>query len=64
MIHPENDPELNELINFVESQQTIQVWCKGCELPRTANAVFAKYLNGQIDECRFCRGAKRENMNK
>ena len=63
MVHPENDPGLNEIIDFVETQKTIDVWCKGCEIYRTANAVFAKYLNGEIESCRFCREEKRENMN-
>lgn len=56
MQHPENSKELNDLIEFVESQQLIDVWCKGCEMFRKANSIYAKYLNGEIQNCRFCRG--------
>jgi hypothetical protein len=55
MIHPENDNKLNEIIEFVEKQETIEVWCKGCEMFRVANSVYAKYLSGEIESCRFCR---------
>lgn len=56
--HPENDDSLNELINFIEKQEMIDVWCTGCQMYRKANGVFAKYLNGKIDSCRFCRENK------
>lgn len=55
MDHPENSKELNELIQFVEKQELIDVWCKGCEMFRKANAAYAKYLSGEIESCRFCR---------
>lgn len=53
--HPENDGPLNELIEFIERQETIDVWCKRCKVFRKANSVYAKYLNGEIEQCRFCR---------
>lgn len=53
--HPENDSSTNDLIDFVQKQQMIDVWCKGCQMFRKANAVFAKYLEGEIESCRFCR---------
>lgn len=57
MIHPENEnEEVNELIEFIESQQTIDVWCTGCQAFRKANSAYAKYLKGEISGCRFCRG--------
>lgn len=55
MIHPENGEELNNLIQFIEKQELIDVWCKGCQMFRKANSAYAKYLNGEISECRFCR---------
>lgn len=56
MGHPENSKELNELIDYVEKQEVIDVWCKGCEMYRVANSAYAKYLKGEIESCRFCRG--------
>jgi hypothetical protein len=56
--HPENDGPLNELIEFIEKQETIDVWCIKCQAFRKANSVFAKYLNGEISSCRFCRENK------
>jgi len=56
MIHPENSEGLNNIIEFVESQQLIDVWCNGCQMFRKANSAYAKYLNGEIQGCRFCRG--------
>jgi len=56
VIHPENGEELNELIKFVESSELIDVWCLGCSAYRKANAVYGRYLQGEIKECRFCRG--------
>lgn len=56
MTHPEADNELNKIIDFVEKQELIDVWCTGCNAYRKANAVFAKYLQGEISGCRFCRG--------
>lgn len=56
MIHPEADNELNKIIEFVEQQELIDVWCLGCGIYRKANAVYAKYLQGEIKSCRFCRG--------
>lgn len=56
MIHPENGDDLNNLIEFIEKQELIDVWCKGCKSFRKANAVYAKYLGGEISGCRFCRG--------
>ena len=56
MIHPENSEGLNEIIAFVEKQELIDVWCTGCQMYRQANAVYGRYLQGEIGSCRFCRG--------
>lgn len=53
--HPENDGPVGELIEFIERQETIDVWCKGCQMFRKANVAYAKYLKGEIEGCRFCR---------
>lgn len=53
--HPEVNGSLGELIEFVERQETVDVWCKGCEMFRKANSAYAKYLKGEIESCRFCR---------
>lgn len=55
MIHPENGEELNDLIQFIEKQELIDVWCKRCKMFRKANSAYAKYLEGEIEQCRFCR---------
>lgn len=57
MIHPENDDKLNDIIQFVEKQELIDVWCRGCQMYRKANGVYGKYLQGEIGDCRFCRGS-------
>ena len=55
-VHPENSPEINELISFVESQKVVEVWCRGCQMPRVMNGVYAKYVSDMtISSCRFCR---------
>lgn len=58
-VHPENSNELNEVIRFVESQDVVGVWCKGCGMERVMNSVYAKYVKDMtISECRFCRDEK------
>lgn len=55
-IHPENSNELNDLMKYVESQELVKVWCKGCGMERDMNKVYAKYVKDMtISECRFCR---------
>ena len=56
MQHPENSPEINELIGYVESSELVEVWCHGCRCNRAMNAVYAPYVQLiGIRECRFCR---------
>lgn len=56
MIHPENDPHINELIEFVESTELVTVWCHGCGQKRMMNAAYAPYVQlSGIKSCRFCR---------
>ena len=54
-VHPENDKETNELIEWVEKQETVDIWCNKCEAFRVMNAVYAPYLNGEINSCKECR---------
>lgn len=54
--HPENEPWVNELIDFVESMDVVDVWCKGCGAYRKMNSNYAKYLSGEIESCGKCRG--------
>ena len=54
--HPENEEWVNELIDFVESMDVVDVWCKGCGAYRKMNANYAKHLSGEIESCGKCRG--------
>ena len=54
--HPENEPWVNELIDFVESMEVVDVWCKGCGAYRKMNANYAKHIIGGIENCGKCRG--------
>ena len=59
MKHPENPPEINDLIDFIEKSQTCLVWCKGCEADRSMNIKYLQYIpDAQIESCRFCRENK------
>ena len=53
--HPENTPEVNEMLAEVGKADVVQVWCKGCEDFRPMNARYAKYLSGEIESCSICR---------
>lgn len=53
--HPENDEKTNELIEWVEKQELVDIWCNGCGAFRKMNAVYAPYLNGEIERCKVCR---------
>ena len=55
MTHPENSPEVNELMREIAKADTCKVWCKGCQDFRVMNAAYAKYLQGEIDSCSRCR---------
>lgn len=58
MHHPELPSELNDLIDFVENQQIVDVWCRGCKMYRQMNGVYVKYVTSAgIGSCRFCREA-------
>ena len=53
--HPENPPEINELIGYVSKVDICDVWCKGCKDWRKMNSGYAKYVKGEIEECGVCR---------
>jgi len=54
--HPENSPEINDLMNEISSSETVEVWCKGCQAFRTMNAKYAKIIGtGEIESCGKCR---------
>ena len=54
--HPENSPEVNELMAFVSKDETCDVWCKGCNDWRKMNAKYAKIIStGEIESCGKCR---------
>jgi Asp-tRNA(Asn)/Glu-tRNA(Gln) amidotransferase C subunit len=55
MNHPEVSSELNEIIDFVEQAQIVDIWCHGCKMYRQMNAVYAKHVKNGLDSCRFCR---------
>lgn len=54
--HPENSPEVNKLMEEIAKTETCDVWCLGCDDWRKANVAYAKYLQGEIESCRHCRG--------
>ena len=56
--HPENEEWMNKLIKEVESIRTVDVWCKGCMEFRKMNGEYAKYLDGEIENCGKCRQSK------
>ena len=56
MGHPENSPEVNELMEEIAKHDTCDVWCKGCDDWRKCNAAYAKYTQGEISSCGRCRG--------
>lgn len=53
--HPENSPETNDLVAEIAKHEAVDVWCKGCQAFRKVNAAYAKYLQGEIEECHVCR---------
>jgi len=53
--HPENTPEVNEMLAEIAKMDVVQVWCKRCEAFRPMNAVYAKHLSGEIEACTVCR---------
>ena len=53
--HPENSPEVNELMAEIGRTEVVQVWCKGCQDFRPVNAAYAKYLQGEIESCHRCK---------
>ena len=53
--HPEVDPSIQELTDFVLSQDVCDVWCKGCGDWRKMNNQYAKYVRGEIESCGKCR---------
>ena len=54
-VHPENSPEMNEMISKITKMDVVDVWCKKCEAFRPMNANYAKFLSGEIEGCSKCR---------
>ena len=56
MTHPENSPEVNEMMAEIAKADTCDVWCKGCGDWRKMNTAYAKFIKtGEIDQCGKCR---------
>ena len=54
--HPENSPEINELMEEISKEDTTEVWCKGCQAFRQMNAKYARIIGtGEIESCGKCR---------
>ena len=53
--HPENSPEVNELMTAIGKADTAQAWCKGCQDWTIVNAAYSKYIQGEISSCKRCR---------
>jgi hypothetical protein len=54
--HPENSPEVNELMAAIGKDETCDVWCKGCKAWRKMNAKYAAIIKtGEIESCSYCR---------
>jgi len=53
--HPENSPEVNELMEAIGNMETVDVWCKSCKAFRPMNANYARILGGEIESCSKCR---------
>jgi hypothetical protein len=53
--HPENSPEVNELMEVISNMETVDVWCKSCKAFRPMNANYARILGGEIESCSKCR---------
>lgn len=55
-IHPEmNEGFLGDVIREIESHESVDVWCKGCNSWAKMNANYAKYLQGEVESCNKCR---------
>tara|TARA_B100001173_G_scaffold308276_1_gene318253 strand:- start:2741 stop:2980 length:240 start_codon:yes stop_codon:yes gene_type:complete len=55
-IHPEmNEGFLGEIMREIESHETVDVWCTGCNTWTKMNANYAKYLQGEVESCSKCR---------
>lgn len=62
MDHPEAPPQISKIIEFVESQPVVDVWCKGCRMHRKMNGAYSRYIpNNEIESCRFCRDGGMES---
>jgi len=54
--HPENSPEINDLMEELAKQEVVDVWCAGCESWTKMNAAYAAVIKtGQIESCSRCR---------
>ena len=56
MSHPENSPEVNEIMAEIAKSDVCEVWCKGCQAFRKMNAAYAAIIKtGEIESCSMCR---------
>lgn len=53
--HPENSDQVNELVKGLGPMEVVDVYCNGCQDFTIMNAVYAKYLDGEIESCTKCR---------
>lgn len=53
--HPENSPEINELMAEVAKTETAPAWCLGCNDWTVVNAAYSKYIKGEVSSCGRCR---------
>jgi NAD-dependent SIR2 family protein deacetylase len=58
--HPEIEGPLGDALAEFSKQELVDVYCKGCGAFRKMNAVYAKYLQGEINNCPKCKGLKLE----
>ena len=55
-MHPENSPEVNNLMAEIAKGDTCDVWCKGCQDWRKMNSAYAAIIKtGEIESCSYCR---------
>ena len=47
---------MGELMRSIAGEETVDVWCKGCQDWRKMNAKYARIIGtGEIESCSQCR---------
>jgi len=55
-VHPEmGDGQFGDLIRSIESTERAEAWCLACKKFVAINAAYAKYIQGEIENCSDCR---------